>query len=622
MLTIPDVIADIEDATGVSVTTWLPSGISKEERKKLLYEEYPNTILEYFGLGKSESYSKEEGMIVKAFGGAAESIAAMYVNPISKITKGTALEKAGQIAGFGSVAYADINKELYTNPKLKDLPEYQKKIIALPYAIGMGVLEELGYGAIMKGNTSSFLGNALTPILTKALSKIPKNSSLEVIDKVIKSEVFANIGAITTAAAKGFSREAETELVSTLGLGIGWKELSDDWLNLDAFNTGYTWQDYLKMSTQAYVMGGIAGGALSGTFKAVQAFSTGNISNMTAEDLNSFRLTVSNETLKKQYMAYVANKQLTNEITKEQAENQILDVEKFAELNNKISDQIQGDDRLKMVDLLMKKQAIEERVKKLDKTQAGLPNPELDNVNKEIEGIVNKTAETINKQQENVKENQTRVSSEVGEGEKPVETKPITEPSKEEISPSGMVQEEQGEVEITETEPQKITSVMTTGETQLESDLIGKDVSTGKQLKTADIQTGEVTSEFREDKNPTKGKVVNVEADPKNKNIERLILEDGTVLNRNKNTGSISLNNKVKATAPVTEVKGEVTTTNEFDELAEINKMTSPKKKKDAMKAFNEKYGEKSTRISEIDSKFTSIVNKLESQKLITKKNC
>ena len=40
------------------------------------------------------------------------------------------------------------------------------------------------------------------------------------------------------------------------------------------------------------------------------------------------------------------------------------------------------------------------------------------------------------------------------------------------------------------------------------------------------------------------------------------------------------------------------------------------------MKAFNEKYGEKATRISEIDSKFTTIVNKLESQKLITKKNC
>ena len=98
---------------------------------------------------------------------------------------------------------------------------------------------------------------------------------------------------------------------------------------------------------------------------------------------------------------------------------------------------------------------------------------------------------------------------------------------------------------------------MTTGETQLESDLIGKDVSTGKQTTTSDIQTGETVSKFQESRNPTKGKVVNVEADPRNKNIERLILEDGTVLNRNKNTGNITLNNKVKASTVETEVKGD-----------------------------------------------------------------
>jgi hypothetical protein len=158
---------------------------------------------------------------------------------------------------------------------------------------------------------------------------------------------------------------------------------------------------------------------------------------------------------------------------------------------------------------------------------------------------------------------------------------------------------------------------MTTGQTQLESDLIGQDVSTGKQRTTEDIQTGETVSKFEEGRNPTKGKVVNVEADPRNKNVERLILEDGTVLNRNKNTGAITLNNQVKATAP--ETTATVATTNEFDELAGINSM-SPTKKVKAMKAFNEKYGDKAERITKIDSKFTSIVNKLESNNIIKKK--
>lgn len=609
-----DVMMDIEKAVGIISETKEETA----ERKMKLLQEWPDVFLGFFDLGKTESYAKEEGIGTKALGGVLESVAGVYVNPVSRVTKGTVLEKAGQIAGFGSIAYAEINKELYSNPDLKNLPEYQKKLIALPYAIGMGVIEDLGIGAIMKGNTSSFLGDILTPILSKALSKIPKNSSIEAIDKIIKSEVFANIGKITATGLKAAPREAIAEGSSTALLEIGWKELSDDWLDLDAFNTGATWQDYLSMTAEASAMGGIGGGALGSTYKAVELFSGGDIGSISAKDLDAFRLTASNEVLRKQYLAYVANRQLTNEITKQQAENQVLNFDRFIELNDKVSNEIEGDDRVKMIDLLAKKEALEAQAKKLDPTQQGLPNPPLDKVNKDIEDIVNKTAETINKQQENVKENQTRVSSEVGEGQELVETQPVVETSQEEVSPGGVVQEEQ--TEVTTTEPQKITSVMTTGETQLESDLIGKDVSTGKQLKTSDIQTGETTSEFREDKNPTKGKVVNVEADPRNKNIERLILEDGTVLNRNKNTGAISLNKKVKASTVDTELTTETTVTNEFDELADINKLTSPKKKRDAMKAFNEKYGEKATRISEIDSKFTSIVNQLKTKGIIKKK--
>jgi hypothetical protein len=321
-------------------------------------------------------------------------------------------------------------------------------------------------------------------------------------------------------------------------------------------------------------------------------------------------------------MNNVANEFIGGKITKAQAEQRVLDFENLAALDRKVSDSIDGEDRVKMVDLLSKKQKIQERMKELDESQQGLPNNELNRVNKEIQTIVTSTEEKIKKQEENVTEDEQGVSGEIGEGQEPIETQPIVETSEEEVSPGGMVQEEQ--TEITPTEPEKtttetITSVLTTGETQVESDLIGQDVSTGKQTTTSDIQTGETVSKFQEGRNPTKGKVVNVEADPKNKNVERLILEDGTVLNRNKNTGAITLNNKLKATAPETTV--ETKTTNEFDELSSINSM-SPGKKVKAMKAFNEKYGDKATRISEIDTNFTSIVKKLESKELITKKNC
>jgi hypothetical protein len=390
----------------------------------------------------------------------------------------------------------------------------------------------------------------------------------------------------------------------------------------DVFNKDSSWGDYLKMSFDSYIGGAIGNAALKGTFDVVNLFSSGKQKEMTSKDYDFFRLTANDAELKKLYIEHVANRFNAGEIKQEEAEAQITNFENLAAIDKKVSDQIDGDDRTEMVNLLIQKQAIQDRMSELDDSQKGLSNPELKNVDEKINEIVKRTETRINEEQKNVEENQSRVSSEIGEGKESIETQPIVETSQEEVSPGGVVQEEQ--TEIIPTEPEKtttetITSVMTTGETQVESDLIGKDVSTGKQTTTADIQTGETVSKFQEGRNPTKGKVVNVEADPKNKNVERLILEDGTVLNRNKNTGAITLNNKLKATAPETTV--DTKTTNEFDELSSINSM-SPTKKVKAMKAFNEKYGEKAARISQIDTKFTSIVSKLENKELITKKNC
>jgi len=219
----------------------------------------------------------------------------------------------------------------------------------------------------------------------------------------------------------------------------------------------------------------------------------------------------------------------------------MLDFENLTAIDRKVSDEITGEDRVKMVDLMLKKQEIQERAKELDESQKNLPNPELDNVNNQINEIVTQTEEKIKLKQEYDQKDEQGVSSEVGEGQEPIETQPIEGASDQEVTTGGVVQEEQTEV------------------------------------------------------TPTEDVVTETEITP----TEEAITEE-----------------EIKAP----EVTTEVADKNEFDELSNINKITSPTKKNKAMKAFNEKYGEKAARISEIDSKFTSIVNKFESQGIIKKK--
>jgi hypothetical protein len=600
-------------------------GIVKEtdketmERKRSLYEDDVEGLLDYLGLSESEAYKQSKGTIAQALASVSESMGSL-LNPVTRITAGTPLAKVGQVLGFATYAYADIDKEVSLNPDLADLSESQRKMITLPYAIGMGVLEDIGYGYILKGEQSSLAKRVLTGLVGNAIKAAPKNATLEVIDKIIKGEVSNKFVRTLSGIANSAAGGGEEEFLSTLGMDVGWKNLMDSAFEKDVFNKDSSWGDYLKMSFDSYIGGAIGNAALKGTFDVVNLFSSGKQKEMTSKDYDFFRLTANDAELKKLYIEHVANRFNAGEIKQEEAEAQITNFENLAAIDKKVSDQIDGDDRTEMVNLLIQKQAIQDRMNELDDSQKGLSNPELKDVDDKINEIVKRTETRINEEQKNVEENQSRVSSEIGEGQEPIETQPVVETSQEEVSPGGVVQKEQAEVIPTEPEKtttETITSVLTTGETQVESDLIGQDVSTGKQTTTADIQTGETVSKFQEGRNPTKGKVVNVEADPKNKNVERLILEDGTVLNRNKNTGAITLNNKLKATAPETTV--ETKTTNEFDELSSINSM-SPAKKVKAMKAFNEKYGDKATRISEIDTKFTSIVNKLVSNNIVKKK--
>lgn len=536
-------VTSISAASDLLVQSGLyPEGMTKEEALKMnndwksefLYGELSENLLKSMGAYKSQAYIEGEDFVTQALSGVAESVGTQ-LNPLVRAFKGTPLAPVASFMGFASMSYNNMEQQILNNPDLKALPEYQKKLIAIPYAIGMGVVEQLGYNKILKGDKSSLTQKLMTGIINQSLKKLPKNATLESIEAVIKGDIKAAIPKLARATLGSSIVEAETEMLQE-SFDIGFTELADNILGLDAFNTGKTMEDFMKQVVKSGAAGAIGGAALGGAARSVEYLQTGNIRTIDPADYDFFRVVANDSNLKELYSRSVANKFISGEITKEQAEKQMLDFENLTAIDRKVSDEITGEDRVKMVDLMLKKQAIQERVKELDESQKNLPNPELDNVNNQINEIVAQTEEKIKQKQEYDQKDEQGIPGEVREGQEPIETQPVVETGQEEVSPSGMVQEEQTEI------------------------------------------------------TPTEEVVTETEVTPTEEEIK----------------------------AP--EVTAEATVTNEFDELADINKLTSPKKKRDAMKAFNEKYGEKATRISEIDSKFTSIVSNLETKGIIKKK--
>ena len=251
--------------------------------------------------------------------------------------------------------------------------------------------------------------------------------------------------------------------------------------------------------------------------------------------------------------------------------------------------------------------------------------------------------------EENDKKDEQRVSGQVGEGEKPVETEPVAEPSEETLSPSGVVQEEQKVTPTANVEYDEATINAINKEKELlEKDILsekkyleGQNNKRSKFNKFIDKITGATYDSYLKEQ---QRKLELLNTDPLTFFNERLneIKEFNAKYPEDKiDTSSYEENIKnfkvkektpaateAKPTESTEEVQTETTapeaitetqTTNAFDEISEISKIKSPTQRKLAEKEFNAKYPEQGKRISKIHTNFANIVKGLEKNNLINK---
>lgn len=186
----------------------------------------------------------------------------------------------------------------------------------------------------------------------------------------------------------------------------------------------------------------------------------------------------------------------------------------------------------------------------------------------------------LTKLEEDAEENKPGVPSEERKGEEPVETKPVTEPSEETPSPSGMVQEEQKQAE------EVTTPITETKEPSQEVKNFADRIMNGKKITSTE------DSQFYEN---NKEEIDSYISDVKQQQ-----------------------ETEVK---PVEEVKVEETatptTTTMFSEATDINKIKSRTERKAAETAFEEKHGVSHKKVSKIDANFANITKNLEKNNLI-----
>ena len=363
--------------------------VNKETKK--LKEEFRSGLVEAFGTSettKEYAQSKDRGFFEKALSGVAESLPGM-------LAPGGAIVKVGAL---GAQAYSSIEDEMLADKDFETTSALDRSVVALPYAIGMGILENLGISSAMSKNPLA--KSLLTKSLLSAVKKVGGDASKEVIENVISKEIKSNIAKYGIRIVGGALAEAETGALQSAVLDIGLKKLYNSWKDANDGKTAETLTEGEYFSTPDTFMGGlsqvaedaaaeaIGGWAMTTVGTSAQAImNKGQISLYNDKDVEFLKGLSTDPEVKKMFIAKLKTNMLQGSMTKSEAQEQLNSLNELESTFSKIPDNITGENLKKSVGLISERNKLTQEIEGKDESLTAVQKARITNINNELKTI-------------------------------------------------------------------------------------------------------------------------------------------------------------------------------------------------------------------------------------------
>ena len=276
------------------------------------------TTLEYMKSG-------DRGFITQAIGGVLESLPAM------------ATGVAGKAVGFTGLAlqaYSGIEEEMLSDPDFQYTSAGDRAIIAIPYAAGMGVLENVGLQNLVKGD--SFLGKVMMDVAIKSAKKVGANATKEALERVAAKEVESLLAKGLIRVTQAGVAEFETGFTQALVLDQGLKQ-AYNWIQQSGmteeqrkkltqgeyFDTADSLKELGSKTFEDGVAEMIGGFTMGSVGTVLQAVVNGNISLYNEDDVKFLKDIATDSDFKKLYVASMKTQMLDGKITKAKAQQNL-----------------------------------------------------------------------------------------------------------------------------------------------------------------------------------------------------------------------------------------------------------------------------------------------------------
>jgi hypothetical protein len=359
-----------------------------KESKEALTSKIKSTIGD-MATTKEYQQSEDRGIVSKALFGLAESIPAMATAAIPYIGG------AVSFTALSAQAYSSLEDEMLNDPDFETTSLTDMNLIAVPYAIGMGVLEKIGLSAAM--SKSPLAKSLIMKSIQGTILKTAGKGSAELFQNVMNKEIKSNMAKFGLRIVGGALTEAETGATQSLVLDIGYKKLineikKDDILSTELtggelFDTPDSFMDGLAMVIEDGIAEGIGGMVMSGAGALSQKVIKGNISLYDNEDVDFLKTVSTDNELRKMIVIDLKAKMLSGKITKSEAQNQLESLDKVSAIFKAMPDNLSIEDQVKSVNLMSEKQRLEKEIDGKDQSLVAAQKERITEIDNELQNI-------------------------------------------------------------------------------------------------------------------------------------------------------------------------------------------------------------------------------------------
>ena len=360
--------------------------------------------------------SSDRGFFAKAIFGVAESAPAMLMGVGGY---------AASFTGLAFQAYSSIEDEMLNDADFETSSAGERAVVAVPYAVLMGVLENFGLKNIVKG--SSFTGGIIKDILINSMKQMPKDGTKGLLQNIMTKEVKSVLAKGAFKIVNGAIAEFETGATQSLVLDIGLKALynkisqsgmtEEQISNLsggEMFATPDTFGELTSTVLEDGLAEAIGGGTVSTFTTVVTGLKNGNISLYNEDDLNYLKEISQDSEFKKIIVANLKTEMLKGNLTKSEAQERLDAMNQLSSVIESIPDGLSEKDQISAVNILSEKNRLEKERQGKDPALVTAQTDRINEINEELKNISkNATKEDNIVQQEGKAEEVKKIFTEL-----------------------------------------------------------------------------------------------------------------------------------------------------------------------------------------------------------------